>query len=311
MTENASWADRNNAHDQHRRCPECDGTIVDDEERAESVCVDCGLVVDEEGIDRGPEWRAFDSAERDEKSRVGSPTTPTIHDKGLSTMIGWQDKDAHGRQLGSEKRRRFSRLRTWDERFRVRDSADRNLKHALGEIDRMASALGLPENVRETASVLYRRALEEDMLPGRSIEGMATAALYAAARLEGIARSIDEITPVSRVDDLEVKRTYRYLTRELELEVPPTDPRSFVGRFSSDLGCSEETERRSRELIAQAMDAEVHSGRNPVGIAAAAIYAAAQLTNESITQDDISEVANVSNVTIRNRYVEILEAAEK
>jgi transcription initiation factor TFIIB len=291
-------------------CPECDGQLASDGTTEEVVCEDCGLVVEKRAIDRGPEWRAFDAAERAERSRVGAPTTPLIHDRGLSTRIGWRDEDASGRSIDGEKRKRLARLRTWDERFRTRNAEQRNLKHALGEINRMASALGLPDPIRETASVTYRRALEEELLPGRSIEGVATAALYAATRLEGAARSIDEVATVSRVGKLEIERTYRYLARELELTIPPTNPAEYIGRFASDVGCSDETERVARELVDAAVEQGVHSGKNPVGIASSALYAAGRLTNEELRQGDVSEVANVSTVTVRNRYREILEAAK-
>ncbi|GAB7121072.1 transcription initiation factor IIB [Natrinema sp. JCM 9743] len=291
-------------------CPECNGRLIADDEHAETVCADCGLVVEEGEIDRGPEWRAFDAAEKDEKSRVGAPTTNMMHDQGLSTNIGWQDKDAYGKSLSSRQREKMQRLRTWNERFRTRNSRERNLKQALGEIDRMASALGLPDNVRETASVIYRRALEDDLLPGRSIEGVATASLYAAARQAGTPRSLDEISAVSRVDKAEVARTYRYVVRELGLEVQPADPESYVPRFASDLDLSDETELRARDLLATAKEKGIHSGKSPVGLAAAAVYAAALLTNEQVTQNDVSEVASISEVTIRNRYHELLEAED-
>jgi len=292
-------------------CPECGGSLVNDSERGETLCRDCGLVVEEDEIDRGPEWRAFDAKEKDEKSRVGAPTTNMMHDKGLSTNIGWQDKDAYGKQLSSRQREKMQRLRTWNERFRTRDSKERNLKQALGEIDRMASALGLPENVRETASVIYRRALDEDLLPGRSIEGVSTSSLYAAARQAGTPRSLDEIANVSRVEKDEIARTYRYIVRELNLEIQPADPESYVPRFASDLDLSEESERRARQLLSTAKEQGVHSGKSPVGLAAAAVYAASLLTNEKVTQSEVSEVANISEVTIRNRYHELLEAEEK
>ena len=293
-----------------RTCPECGGRLVTDEEHGELVCGDCGLVVEEGSVDRGPEWRAFDSAERDSKSRVGAPTTKMMHDKGLSTNIGWQDKDAYGKSLSARQRQQMQRLRTWNERFRTRDSKERNLKQALGEIDRMASALGLPQAVRETASVIYRRALSEDLLPGRSIEGVATAALYAAARQAGTPRSLDEIASVSRVDKMELTRTYRYIVRELKLEIQPADPEQYVPRFASDLGLSDEAERRARELLRTAKEAGIHSGKSPVGLAAAAVYAASLLTNEKVTQSQVSDVANISEVTIRNRYKELLEAED-
>ena len=287
-------------------CPECGGNLAQDTEHGETVCTECGLVVEEDEIDHGPEWRAFDSAEKDQKSRVGAPTTNMMHDKGLSTNIGWQDKDAYGNSLNSRQRQKMQRLRTWNERFRTRDSKERNLKQALGEIDRMASALGLPENVRETASVIYRRALGEDLLPGRSIEGVAS--LYAAARQAGTPRSLDEISGVSRVEKDEIARTYRYVVRELKLEIEPADPESYVPRFASELGLSDEAERRARKLLQSAKREGIHSGKSPVGLAAAAVYAASLLTNEKVTQNEVSEVASISEVTIRNRYHELLEA---
>ncbi|REA05354.1 transcription initiation factor IIB 2 [Haloferax sp. Atlit-6N] len=311
--ENAKDTEQTDAErEQTLSCPECDSeSLVADSEHGETVCEDCGLVVEENEIDHGPEWRAFNSSEKDQKSRVGAPTTNMMHDKGLSTNIGWQNKDAYGRSLSSRQREKMQRLRTWNERFRTRDSKERNLKQALGEIDRMASALGLPDNVRETASVIYRRALDDDLLPGRSIEGVATSALYAAARMADTPRSLDEITSVSRVEKDEIARTYRYVVRELKLEIKPADPEQYVPRFASELGLSDESERRARQLLKNAKEQGVHSGKSPVGLAAAAVYAASLLTNEKVTQNEVSEVANISEVTIRNRYHELLEAEEQ
>ncbi|KAB1196128.1 MULTISPECIES: transcription initiation factor IIB family protein [Haloferax] len=296
--------------DEDQVCPECSGQLIHDDDHGETVCGECGLVVEDTVVDRGPEWRAFDAAERDSKSRVGAPTTKMMHDKGLSTNIGWQNKDAYGKSLSPRQREQMQRLRTWNERFRTRDSKERNLKQALGEIDRMASALGLPENVRETASVIYRRALNDDLLPGRSIEGVATASLYAAARMAGTPRSLDELEKVSRVDKMELTRTYRYIVRELKLEIKPADPEQYVPRFASELGLSDEAERQARHLLRGAKETGVHSGKSPVGLAAAAVYAAALLTNEKVTQSEVSAVADISEVTIRNRYKELLEVQD-
>ncbi|MUV91066.1 transcription initiation factor IIB 2, partial [Halapricum sp. CBA1109] len=126
-------------------CPECGADGIAVEKRGETVCEACGVVIEEDMIDHGPEWRAFDSNEKDRKSRVGAPSTNTLHDKGLSTKIDWQDTDAKGSSLSPRKRSQMVRLRTWDERFRAQSARERNLKQALGEVDRMASALGLPE----------------------------------------------------------------------------------------------------------------------------------------------------------------------
>jgi len=291
-----------------RVCPECEASLVIDESHGETVCGACGLVVEADEIDHGPEWRAFDSNERTEKSRVGAPTTKLLHDDGLSSVIDWQDRDAKGRTIDGSKRRKLQRLRTWDERFRSKNAQERNLKQALGEIDRMSSALGLPESVRETASVVYRRALEDDLLRGRSIEAMATASVYAAARQASVPRSLDEFEPVSRVDRKEFSRAYRYIVRELELAIEPANPLEYLPRFASDLDLDGNTTTRARSLLEEGMESGVHSGKSPVGLAAAALYAASILEGEKVTQKEVCSVSDVSEVTVRNRYTELLEA---
>ena len=223
--------------------------MVRDARHGETVCSDCGLVVAEGEIDRGPEWRGFDHGERGRKSRVGAPITDRLHDKGLFTAIDWQDKDAYGNRLSARKRQRMSRLRTWNKRFRTHDAGQRTLRQALGEIDRMASALGVPETIHETASVIYRRALEAGLLPGRSIEAIATAALYAATKAAGAPRTIDEVAAVSRIDRTEFTRAYRYVVRELGLEIVLAGPAQYLPRYISELDLSGETERRARELL--------------------------------------------------------------
>ena len=290
-------------------CPECDSEdIVTDADQGELVCDDCGLVLDERQIDRGPEWRAFNHSERQSKSRVGAPITETMHDRGLTTTIDWKDKDAYGRSLSSEKRSQMHRLRKWQERIRTKDAGERNLQFALSEIDRMASALGVPRSVREVASVIYRRALNEDLIRGRSIEGVSTSALYAACRKEGIPRSLEEISEVSRVERKEIGRTYRYISQELGLEMKPVDPKKYVPRFCSELQLSKEVQSKADEIIETTSEKGLLSGKSPTGFAAAAIYAASLLCNEKKTQREVADVAQVTEVTIRNRYQEQIEA---
>jgi transcription initiation factor TFIIB len=291
-------------------CPECesDSLVRSADGGGELVCEDCGLVIEEENIDRGPEWRAFNHSERQSKSRVGAPTTQTMHDKGLTTQIDWKDKDAYGRSISSEKRSQMHRLRKWQERIRTKDAGERNLQFALSEIDRMSSALGVPRSVREVASVIYRRALDDDLIRGRSIEGVATAALYAACRQENIPRSLDEVAEVARVEQKEIGRTYRYIAQELSLGLKPVDPVQYVPRFCSELGLSEEVEQKTREIIEVTAEKGMLSGKSPTGYAAAAIYAASLLCNEKKTQREVAEVAQVTEVTIRNRYQEQIEA---
>ncbi|MDG5820811.1 transcription initiation factor IIB [Natronococcus sp. A-GB7] len=289
-------------------CDECgSGALTTSEDQGELICEECGLIVETTNIDRGPEWRAFNHSERQNKSRVGAPTTKTMHDKGLTTQIDWKNKDAYGRSISSKKRNQINRLRKWQERIRTKDAGERNLQFALSEIDRMASALGVPRSVREVASVIYRRALSEDLIRGRSIEGVATSCLYAACRQEGIPRSLEEVAGVSRVERKEIGRTYRYISQELSLEMKPVDPKEYVPRFCSALDLSEEVQSKAREIIDTTAEQGLLSGKSPTGYAAAAIYAASLLCNEKKTQREIAGVAQVTEVTIRNRYQEQIE----
>ncbi|MXV60933.1 transcription initiation factor IIB [Natronorubrum sp. JWXQ-INN-674] len=295
--------------DNERVCDECEtGTLVKSEDQGELVCDECGLIVEGTNIDRGPEWRAFNHSERQNKSRVGAPTTQTMHDKGLTTSIDWKNQDAYGRSLSSDKRNQMRRLRKWQERIRTKDAGERNLQFALSETDRMASSLGIPRSVREVACVMYRRALDEDLIRGRSIEGVATSTLYAACRMEGIPRSLEEVAAVSRVDRKEIGRTYRYVAQELGLEMKPVNPKQYVPRFSSELELSEEVQVKANEIIDTTTEKGLLSGKSPTGYAAAAIYAASLLCNEKKTQREVADVAQVTEVTIRNRYQEQIEA---
>jgi len=289
-------------------CPECGSRRLEyDYERGELVCMNCGLVVDEDLIDMGPEWRAFDHEQRMKRSRVGAPMTYTIHDKGLSTMIDWRNRDSYGKSISPATRAQLYRLRKWQRRIRVSNATERNLAFALSELDRMASALGLPRNVRETAAVIYRKAVEKNLIRGRSIEGVAAASLYAACRQCNVPRTLDEIAEVSRVSRKEIGRTYRFIARELKLKLLPTSPIDYVPRFCSALGLSSKVQQKAIEILKQAQEKELTSGRGPTGVAAAAIYISSVLCGERRTQREVAEVAGITEVTIRNRYKELAE----
>lgn len=305
---------------QEQRTPtdedETEDTSLDDIDESELVRTDkgelvheeTGVIVEEDTIDHGPEWRAFDHSERQSKSRVGSPMTRTRHDKGLTTNIDWRDTDASGRQLSAEKRSRMQRLRTWQERIRTQESGERNLQQALAEVDRMASATGVPKSVREVACVIYRQALERDLIRGRSIEGMATASLLAGCRQEGIPRSLDDLTRISRVERREIGRSYRYISEELSLELKPVEPGQYIPRFASELDLRDETQHKAAKIVEETTADGLHAGKSPTGFAAAAVYLASLICADQRTQREIADVADVTVVTIRNRYKEQMEA---
>jgi len=274
------------------RCPECNsGHLSFDYERGELICEECGLVLTDQMIDQGPEWRAFDVEQGEKRARTGAPMTYTIHDKGLSTTIGWKNKDSYGKSIPTRNRAQLYRLRKWQRRIRVSNATERNLAFALSELDRMASGMGLPRNVRETAAMVYRKAVNKNLIRGRSIEGVVAASLYAACRQCNVPRTLDEIANSSRVGRKEIGRTYRFMTRELKLKLMPTKPQDYVSRFCSELKLTGEVQSRAVEILKEAQDKELTSGRGPTGVAAAAIYIASILCNERRTQREVADVA--------------------
>ena len=289
-----------------KTCPACHSThLTKDYTRAELVCEKCGLVIDAEIMDHGPEWRAFDQEQHEKKARTGAPMTYTRHDKGLTTNISWQNKDAYGKSIPTRNRAQIYRLRKWQTRTRISDSTERNLALALSSLDRMSSTLGLPRNVRETAAMIYRKAVRRKLIRGRSIEGVSAAVLYAACRQCNVPRTLDEISKVANMTKKEIGRNYRNISHQLQLRLLPTTPYDYISRFSSILNLSSDVQAKTNEILKKASQQELTSGRGPTGLAAAALYMASVLCNERRTQREVAETAGVTEVTIRNRYKEL------
>jgi len=278
-----------------------------DYDAAEIVCTNCGCVVVEKLTDSRPEWRAFDDEQKAKRTRVGAPLTYTIHDKGLSTIIDWRDKQAVSKRLTPTQRIELYKLRKWQRRVRVSDATERNLAVALSELSKLSSSLNLPKNILETASVIYRKAIRKRLIRGRSIHNVTAAAIYMSCRQCGVPRTLDEIATASSLNKKDIGRSYRFMVRELETFVPPSTSRHYAARFSNKLIISGKAEAIAIRILETAKQMKLTSGRGPTGIAAAATYIATVLTNERKTQREIAEIANVTEVTIRNRYKELLE----
>jgi len=294
--------------DTHAECPEC-GSLrhFRDYRRAEVICSDCGLVIEDRLIDPGPDWRGFDNEERMAREHTGPPTTYAIHDRGLSAMIDPRDYDAGGSPLRPEARAQMYRLRKWDKRARISGSVERNLSYALSELDRAAGQLQLPRNVREAASLLYRKTVENGLTRGRSIESSTASAIYISCRQFGVPRTLEEMAGATKHKKKEIGKSYRVIARDMGIHLPPVNAMDYVPRFTSLLGLPGTVGTKAVEILKQVIDEGMCSGKSPAGIAAAAIYTACVLEDAQRTQKEISEVTGVTEVTLRTRYKDIAE----
>ena len=285
------------------RCPSCNkSTLVLDEDSGELVCTTCGIVISENRESGGPEWRSF-ANDNGDKSRVGSGTSITIHDMGLSTMIGSTNKDATGKPLSSTMKKSIDRLRTWNTRSQVNTSSDKNLRQALSEMDKLKDKLSLTDNVIEKAAYLYRKANERKLVKGRSIHGLVASCIYAACRDTETPRTLNDVADGINVRRKDVARCYRLIFRELDLKVPIADPVNGVSRIASEAGLGEKTKRKAIQLLNKAKKIGMVAGKDPMGLAAAALYLACISDGGSTTQRNISDASGVTEVTIRNRCV--------
>jgi transcription initiation factor TFIIB len=288
------------------KCPECKSKrIIRDYERGEMICASCGLIIAENIHDMGPEWRAFDAEQKEKKARGGAPIKYMRPNKGLVTEIDQYNRDIRGGKISPKKQAQLYRMRKWHKRVSIATSMERNLVIALAELDRVASALGLPENIKESAALLYRRAVKEELIRGRLIESVVAAVIYAICRLQGIPRTLDEISRASGIETKEIGRAYRFLKAELKVDVPLTDPAQYVPKFATALKLGGEVQTEAIKLIKKALRKGLISGRGPTGVAAAALYIASAMHGEKKTQKEVADVAGVTEVTIRNRYREL------
>ena len=283
------------------KCPSCGGSkMISDETTGELCCGRCGFVVTDKISDTGAEWRSFSNDEGN-RARTGAGTSLTIHDMGLSTIIGKANKDATGKPLSSGVKSSIERLRTWDSRSQANSSADRNLRQALNEMDKLKDKLALTNAVIEKAAYIYRKAMERKLVRGRSIQGLVAACIYASCRNTETPRTLDDIAKGINIRRKEVARGYRLIFRELDLKMPVVDPVKGVARIASIAELSEKCKRKAIQILNQAKKCGIVAGKDPMGIAAAALYLACISIGETKSQKDISIASGVTEVTIRNR----------
>ena len=100
----------------------------------------------------------------------------------------------------------------------------------------------------------------------------------------------------------EVSMTYRLLLTELSLKPPIDGALKYMPALASKLNIPRPTERRAVEILqADGMRKEL-MGKDPRGVAAAALYLASELNGERVVQRAVAEAAETTEVTLRNRY---------
>jgi len=295
--------------DQNSNCSRCGKkSMLSDEVTGEQFCGKCGYVISEKINESGPERKSFSTQGGVDTTRTGAPTSLTRHDKGLSTIISPTNRDATGRPLSSSMKSTITRLRTWDNRSQSQTTTANNLRVALSELDRLKDKLAISSSVLEKAAYIYRKALDKKLVRGRSISGLIAASLYAACRDTEIPRTLKDVAEAANVNRKDIARCYRLLHHELELKMPVVDSVQCIARISSKLKITEKTKRYAVKIIKETQERKESAGKNPMGLAAAALYLSCVKNGVSVTQKEIADASRVTEVTIRNRYKGLKDA---
>jgi len=274
--------------------------LITDSETGEIFCGGCGFVLSERIENLGPEKRSF-PGDGINRERTGVGTSLTMHDQGLSTVISTTNRDATGKPLSSSMKTTLKRLRTWDN-WSQSEPINTNFRQAFNELYRLKDKLSLSDSVVEKAAYIYRKALGQKLAKGRSISALIASSLYAAYREVETPRTLKEIAETTNIKKKELAACYRLLVKELDLKIPVADSVQNVAKIASKVGLSEKTKRYAIEILRKAEKNDYVAGKNPMALAASALYISCVIMGEGHSQRDFAEAADITEVTIRNRY---------
>ncbi len=273
---------------------------ITDSERGEIVCGGCGLILVQNIADTSYESNGYTQEDFMKLTRTGPATSLTMHDKGLSTVIG-ADKDSTGKALPSKTKYEFNRLRTWDQRSKSRKTA--TLSKAFTLLHAMKTKLGVPNNVVENAAYIYRKTVSAKLTRGRTMASLVSASLYAACRENNIPRTLDDIAEAGNVERRILSRDLRTIIKKLGLNLNQYDTASFISKISNNMNLKEKTKRDAFDILQRCEKEQITAGKHPVAQAAASLYISCIMNGEKISQKKFSVESGVSDVTIRNRAV--------
>ena len=280
-----------------QKCGSCGKRdFVTDNETGEIFCKKCGYVIPEQVNETNS------IPYNVEECSTGSPTSLAKHDMGLSTVIGSKNTDSTGKPLSTSMKKHVRALKLHDGRSLGNPSADRSFRIAFNHLLKLKDKLTLSDIIIEDAARIYRKAVEKNLIRGRSISALMASALYAACRDTETPRNLKDVEQAANIKRKDIARCYRLLIKELDLKMPVTDSIQCVARIASKIGIQEKTKRHAINVLKLAQKNEISAGKDPMGLAAAALYLSCVKNGEDKTQRDIAEAANVTEVTIRNRY---------
>lgn len=327
-TENKAneWRENLNTH---LICPDCrqdPPDLIEDNSNADTICGNCGMVLSSRNISYESEWRTFNSDEGkgDDPNRVGEADNELLTSSNTGTAIG-------GGANASKETRRLKRAQAAQQDTRT----DKVLTSAYMIVDQWGERAQIATKVRNTAKTYYKRVFDAGQFKGKNTDIVLASCLFLACRQHQVPRSFNEMFNITNVSKKDIGRTYKQLEKFLMADANDnikkieneggivghdhmayksthsTKPDQLCVRFCNMLGLPFRVQTVAESLAKQIENIAGLAGRSPLSNASACTYMASHLYNLGKSSKAISEVAGVSDATIKHAYKYLYAEKEK
>jgi len=274
-------------------CSECNGPIISDDYRGETLCEACGLIHSEKACDTVNFGKnMYSTQDVNRRSTHGDPQT--VFSLGLSYSTFIEFKNLYDPNIKRIVRRDF-----W---FKRDNSLTVN--QAIKDFKRISYNLKLPLSIAGQGLYLYKKAHKLRLVQGRDSISFVCSCLYYACRKYELPITFTDIIKETDVKIKRVKHTYRLLYRTFNLKVRPLTPQHFVSRYVNDLGLKKDIEKKVSKVIGQ-LPYKFINGQNPKRILAGTIYLICRNHRLKIYQKEIARICDISETSVRSSWKEI------
>lgn len=188
--------------------------------------------------------------------------------------------------------------------------SDRSVLLYLGtEIERMGEELDAAEETMRDAIRLCGDVLRSEY-EFSSVDCVASACLYLACQRNDEPISLPDVSDQSRKSQKKVQHVSANLMAELDIQMTPEEPDSYLEKGIEEFGYSESQASECFEILERGKRQNLHSGVAPTTVAGAILYAIAKKHRLDIRQRDVASFVNKTEVSIRNRYRDFLKLAD-
>lgn len=285
-------------------CHECKHPLfILDDQIPTCTNPNCGLMY-MNILDHTPEWRFFNSNDKhgSDPTRCGNPINELLLDSSLGCKILCDNVSSY----------QMKRLRKWTE-WQATTHKEKSLYEEFQFITIMAQNAGIPKIFIDHAMAIHKDMLEQRMFRGMNRDGIKSASIYIACRLNGCPRTPHEIAEIFKLD--KHSATYGCSTavnilnnieRNLEpsqrIELLTTKPSDFIERYCSNLYLPQNASLLAKFVANKIENERMICDNTPQALAAGIIFFVIQICQLEFSKKDVKQICGVSEVTINKCF---------